>query len=445
MAELAGDFGKLRLPLPKSFNGEPSDWEDWSWNFKSYLAIFQQDSVDFLARSETSNTEIVDAHFTSALPAEEAAAMRMFSRKLHYLLANLCTGSARLLVRQNEAGNGFETWRRLSQRFSLPDATRHVSLLTRILEWKFNTQTFEQDFNAWETVKAKYEQQTGTPIPDSVLVATLMNKTSGALQQHLRLNAATFNTYEQMRNTLVQYFRSRHILTSSDSGLAPMDIGALKGKGYFKGKSKGKGKGFSHWNFMKGKGGKSKGKSKGKNFKGMKGKGKGKTSNKGKGKGIVCYTCGKPGHTSRECNLNRVNAMNETPWTDTSWNEEWNENESSNFDETYVVENDETSWPDEWYVGHVNFDDWWYDDWDWTSWDDDWSWDHTWDSSWNEPTSSSPPTLQESLKKKTSVTVTELPSSSTSGSGAKVSAVTSGTPPGLGRTSSPQGNTSRSK
>ena len=100
--------------------------------------------------------------------------------------------------------------------------------MTKILEWKFNTQTFEQDFNAWETVKSKYEQQTGTPIPDSVLVATLMNKTAGALQQHLRLNAATINTYEQMRNTSVEYFRSRHILTSSDSGLAPMDIGALK-------------------------------------------------------------------------------------------------------------------------------------------------------------------------------------------------------------------------
>ena len=45
---------------------------------KSYLAIFQPDSVDFLARSETSNTEILDAHFTSALSAEEAANMRMF-------------------------------------------------------------------------------------------------------------------------------------------------------------------------------------------------------------------------------------------------------------------------------------------------------------------------------------------------------------------------------
>ena len=223
-----------------------------------------------------------------------------------------------------------------------------------------------------------------------------------------------------------------------------MDIGALKGKGYFKGKSKGKGKGFSHWNFMKGKGGKSKGKGKGKNLKGMKGKGKGKTSNKGKGKGVVCYTCGKPGHTSRECNLNRVNAVNETPWTDTSWNDDWPEYDTSNVVDAQKYENDETSWPDEWYVGNVDFDDWWYDDWGWTSWDDDWSWDHTWDSSWNEPTSSLPPTLQDS-QNKTSVTVTELPGSRTSGSGAKVSAVTSGPPPGLDRTSRTQGNTSRSK
>ena len=443
MAELAGDFGKLRLPLPKNFSGDPSDWEEWEWNFKSYLAIFQPDVVDFLVRAETSDVEIVDAHFATALQQEEAVEMRMFSRKLHYLLANLSTGSARLLVRQNAAGNGFETWRRLSQRFSLPDATRHVSLLTKILEWKFNTQTFEQDFNAWETVKAKYEQQTGTPIPDSVLVATLMNKTSGALQQHLRLNAATINTYEQMRNTLVQYFRSRHILTSSDSGLAPMDIGALKGKGCVKGKSKGKGKGFGHWNFMKGKGGKSKGKGKGKDFKGNKGKGIGKTSHRGKGKGVVCFTCWKPGHTSRECALNRVNAVEETSWTDTPWTDNWTENETSNLGETNTGENEETSWHDNWYVGHVNFDDWWYDDWDWTSWDDDWSLDHTW-SSWNEPTSSSPLTLQES-QNNTSVTVAELPSSSASGSGAKVSAVTSGPPPGIERTSSPRGNTSRSK
>ena len=285
MAEHSGDFGKLRLPLPKTFSGDPSDWEEWEWNFKSCLAIFQPDATDFLVRAETSDVEIIDAHFATALQQEEAVEMRTFETALPTSRANLCIGSTRLLVRQNVAGNGFEAWRRLSQRFEFPDGTRHVSLLTKILEWKFNTQTFEQDFNAWETVKAPSEQQTGAPILDSILVATLMNKTSGALQQHLRLNAATIHTYEQMRNILVLYFRSRHILISSDSGLAPLDIGALKGKGYFKGKSKGKAKGFGHWNFMKGKGGMSKGKGQG---------------NEGKGKGVVCFTCGKPGRTSHE-------------------------------------------------------------------------------------------------------------------------------------------------
>ena len=57
----------------------------------------------------------------------------IFSRKLHYLLSNLTTDTARLVVRQNADSNGFETWRRLFRKFALPDATRHVSLLTLIV------------------------------------------------------------------------------------------------------------------------------------------------------------------------------------------------------------------------------------------------------------------------------------------------------------------------
>ena len=45
--------------------------------------------------------------------------------------------------------------------------------------------TFEQDFSAWETVKVKYETLTGTSLPDGVLIAKLLNKISGPLQQHL--------------------------------------------------------------------------------------------------------------------------------------------------------------------------------------------------------------------------------------------------------------------
>ena len=73
------------------------------------------------------------------------------------------------------------------RKYSHPDATRHVSLLTQLLDFKLNPLHFEQDFNTRETFKVKYDKQTGTELPDSVLVATLLNKTSGPLQQHWRL------------------------------------------------------------------------------------------------------------------------------------------------------------------------------------------------------------------------------------------------------------------
>ena len=436
MAEIDGDFGRLKLPLPPHFSGEPHDWEEWEWNFRTYIAMFQPTVLDFLDRASTSDAEVVDAHFAiQGASDDDVQKLITFSRKLHYLLGNLCTGSARLLVRQNVRGNGFETWRLLYQRFSLPDASRHVSLLTKILDWKFNTSTFEQDFNAWETTKAKYEQQTGQQLPDSILVATMMNKTTGALQQHLRLNAGNITTFAQVKQLLVQYFRSRHIINTQDTS-GPMDIGAIKGKGKYKGKGKGGKSNFSHWNFMKGKGS-YKGKGKGKHFKGDKGKGKGKqmpqTSSKGKGKGkggagLVCWTCGAHGHTSRECRAGRINAVDDTSVNETSWNDEWNEWTWN--DPTYFGEFD-GSWQDDHFVGHVGFDDWWTDD--WTSWDD-WSWDQTW-TSWNEAgqaSTSGTPTLQEA-QSRTSVQVTELPASGSAasqGTSAQVSAVLA-EPPGL--------------
>ena len=67
---------------------------------------------------------------TGDVDEERTAKSTLFFRKLHYLLAQLVRESARLAVRQNVDSNGFETWRRLYNRFALPDATRATSLLT---------------------------------------------------------------------------------------------------------------------------------------------------------------------------------------------------------------------------------------------------------------------------------------------------------------------------
>ena len=49
-----GDFtGKLRLPLPETFSGNPADWEEWSWNFKAYISMFEVGAVTLMDRAET--------------------------------------------------------------------------------------------------------------------------------------------------------------------------------------------------------------------------------------------------------------------------------------------------------------------------------------------------------------------------------------------------------
>ena len=114
--------GKLRLPLPPKFSGKPHEWEEWSWTFKAYLSMFDAQAAAFMEQHELDPDEVTDEDLAVNVQDElgglavdrEATARRVtFSRKLHYLLANLTTESARLTVRQNYESNGFETWRRL--------------------------------------------------------------------------------------------------------------------------------------------------------------------------------------------------------------------------------------------------------------------------------------------------------------------------------------------
>ena len=101
MAELEGEFaGKLRLPLPPVFSGNPEDWEEWHWNFTIYVSLFDASISELLERAATSDAEILDTHFDMpGFSQERRAELLRFSRKLHVLLANLTSGAAKLVVR----------------------------------------------------------------------------------------------------------------------------------------------------------------------------------------------------------------------------------------------------------------------------------------------------------------------------------------------------------
>ena len=94
------DFmGKIRLPLPKTFSGIPADWEEWSWNFKAYISMFDTTVKTFMENAEGRTVPIVDddlqVTFDTGDVNDDATQKAVtFSRKLHYLLANLTSDAA---------------------------------------------------------------------------------------------------------------------------------------------------------------------------------------------------------------------------------------------------------------------------------------------------------------------------------------------------------------
>ena len=372
-----GIGGSARLPLPDRFDGKMEHWEDWSWQVKAYVSLFKAEALGVLEHAEVATAQITD----DALERLEANGTELvdtelvkFSRQLHYLLTQITSESARLVFRGNVEMNGLESWRLLARRFSLPGTALDISLLTRVLEFKFRTEQFEQDFSEWETLKARYERQSGTALPDSILVATLLNKTSGTLQQHLRLNVRSLDTYDAVRNVITAFYQSRHVTgfrSPSDTGPSPMEIGGVWQRKGMKG-----GRGKSPFGPLKGKG-KSKGKrwfplSKG-NWKG-KGRGKapfGPQRSKKKKDETKVSDCGLHGHVERDCrNVAAVTEENEDLYDD------WTNDVTEYCDEDWM------DWTgaltDDWSYGFdygsTQLD--WYDDSDWYDygWTDKWTW-----------------------------------------------------------------------
>ena len=205
---------KLAPPL---FDGDYSKYEDWKHKFIAYMALQHADYTKLLKSSEAATTVLTDADLqTSAQDDDEARRWTSMSRDLHYILINICSGSAATVVRQQGVvgdNNGFETFRVLHQRFSLPVGTRSIGYLTTLLKPKFEEQSFEENFLQWEYDVARYELDNGQALPDTVKIAILLNETKGALQQHLQLRAGQVTTYAAMRSIVVEYYRATTTLS----------------------------------------------------------------------------------------------------------------------------------------------------------------------------------------------------------------------------------------
>ena len=222
-----------------------------------------------------------------------------------------------------------------------------------------------------ETLKTRYERQAETALPDSILITTLLSRTTGTLQQHLRMNVRLLDTYETVRNVITAYYQSRHVTgfrSLSDTGPALIEVGGVWQR---KEKGKGKGRGKTPFDLLKGKG-KSKGGNTGPT--GSQGGNTGTTGSKGgnigpTGKGRSrprCWNCGQHGRVERDCR-NVVALIDENEEACDNWkycSKDWtNWTRSHTDDWSYSSDYDWTQL--DWY-GDSN----WYD----FGWNDNWTW-----------------------------------------------------------------------
>ena len=112
--EITRDFtGSLKLPLPKNFSGKFEDWEEWSWTFVTYMNMLDPNLANYMGKVQDMPLEVTDDDLKVESNDELSAARLQFSRKLRYILALMTEDAAKLVVRQNVVGDGFETWRLL--------------------------------------------------------------------------------------------------------------------------------------------------------------------------------------------------------------------------------------------------------------------------------------------------------------------------------------------
>ena len=339
---------KLRPPFYKRDN---ATFEEWKYKFNAYMGLIDNEYTRLLQAASNANAELTDAMLRAAADSIEQGEKHVqLSADLKYILINTTTGSAATVCRQFQTSIGFEMYRQLCLRFSIPLGTRSIGYLTRLLKPKFDSNNMEESHAAWEFELSRFERDNGQQLPDSVKIAVLLNETTGALQQHLQLLSGQNPTYAQVKATILEYYRSNTAFTKMQyqqqtssvgthyaGGQAPMDIDAFfnkgkgkynKGKGKRKGKGKSKGKGYGYnpfYNNNKGKGkhygknnyqqqpigygnpfGAGKGQSNGyNNYKGHQTSNKGKSKGKVKGKQVAntFYRCRQSGHYARDCRV----------------------------------------------------------------------------------------------------------------------------------------------
>ena len=185
---------------------------------------------------EGGSNRVIDDDLSEAFDVQQTRTqnnqLSLFSRQLAYMLAQATDCAARAMVRNEDIGTG----RRLHKQFSLPERARATNQLNEISGFRLRNGHLESELSEFMILENRHEKTTGSPLNNDLLNTLLMQKSVGPLQQHLRLNVRSFNSFNEALEIVYRYTKSRHLTVPSGrtdhQGQANIirGIGALKGK-----------------------------------------------------------------------------------------------------------------------------------------------------------------------------------------------------------------------
>ncbi|OLP93534.1 hypothetical protein AK812_SmicGene24556 [Symbiodinium microadriaticum] len=115
------------------------------------------------------------------------------------------------MVRNEDIGTG----RRLHKQFSLPERARATNQLNEISGFRLRNGHLESELSEFMILENRHEKTTGSPLNNDLLNTLLMQKSVGPLQQHLRLNVRSFNSFNEALEIVYRYTKSRHLTVPS--------------------------------------------------------------------------------------------------------------------------------------------------------------------------------------------------------------------------------------
>ena len=239
---------------------EESQWKSWKEEFSTVGAFLGLD--DFIEQCARLTKEEIEQ-------MELASTGR--SKVLYALLCTLTGPVPRSVIRTVPKHHGFEAFKALVQEFEPQGATGKLIGLVELLNPKWPPSKFLQCWRNWEADVAVFEDRQSSKIPEDIRAAIVARNAPDIVKQYLKAcSADILDNYAALKKAIQSLVeRDRALFSSSET--VPMDIGQLQGGASSPGKGKGKPK-----------------------------------------REVICYRCGKPGHTRAEC---RVAMPQSTGWS----------------------------------------------------------------------------------------------------------------------------------